>query len=179
MKIAIILGHFSIGTRPLDFHFNNINISTRGLTGTDLTTVMISKELVKNGHDVSLFTVHAQPHNKPALWEGVKLYNVEERFALVDNSFDSIISINDPNDFMGMKSTSKKICWQFLNDFTYCATGYDDLVDIWLSPCDEHMERLKSLSPRPDKWQVLALGCDPDLYTDSRVPRKNNLVLKC
>lgn len=140
---------------------------------------MISKELAKNGHDVHLFTVHAQPNNKPVLWEGVKLYNVEERFVLVDNSFDSIISINDPNDFRGINSTAKKICWQFLNDFTYCPPDFDDLVDIWLSPCEEHMNSLKTMTPESSihKWQVLALGCDPDLYTDNRVYRKNDLVL--
>ena len=57
MKIAIILGHYSIGNRPLNF--NLLWQSDRGLTGTELAFVMIGKELHKLGHDVSLFTIYA------------------------------------------------------------------------------------------------------------------------
>lgn len=170
MKIAVILGAFSIGTRPLDFHFENIWISSRGLTGTDLATVMISKELQKLGHDISLFTIHAQPHHKPVAWENIKLFNFDERSSIIDDSFDAIISINEPDVFRNLNSKALKICWQFLNDFSYCQAGFDDFVDIWLSPCEMHMEYLKKSSSRPDKWKVLALGCDPSWYEDKRVP---------
>ena len=170
MKIAVILGAFSIGTRPLDFHYDNIWTSSRGLTGTDLSTVMISSELQKLNHDVHLFTVHAQPHNKPSVWQNVKLYNLDERFNIIDDSFDAVISINEPDVFRGIHTKAIKICWQFLNDFTYCHTGFDDYVDLWLSVCDMHMDHLKSLAPKPEKWKVLPLGCDPNLYEDKRVP---------
>lgn len=169
MKIAVILGAFSIGTRPLDFHFENIWISSRGLTGTDLATVMISKELQKQGHDVSLFTVHAQPDHKPIVWENVKLFNVDERFSVIDDTYDAIISINEPDVFRNLPTKALRICWQFLNDFSYCQPGFDDFVDLWLSPCSMHMEYLKKQSPHPEKWQVLALGCDPSWYEDKRV----------
>jgi glycosyltransferase involved in cell wall biosynthesis len=32
------------------------------------------------------------------------------------------------------------------------------------------MEHLKKSAPKPEKWQVLPLGCDPTLYQDRRVP---------
>lgn len=170
MKIAVILGAFSIGTRPLDFHYDNIWVSSRGLTGTDLATVMISSELQKLGHNISLFTVHAEPYNKPEIWQSVKLFNFSERFHEIDNSFDVVISINEPDALRDLNTTATKICWQFLNDFTYCQPGFDDAVDVWLAVCNKHMEHLKNTAPHPEKWQVLPLGCDPNLYQDNRVP---------
>ncbi len=170
MKIAVILGSYSTGTRPLDFWFNNIFVSSRGLTGTDLSTVMISKELRQLGHDVSIFVSHAQPNNRPSEWEGCKLYDFIDRHTVIDESFDAALSINEPDAFRGVNSKPLRICWQFLNDFTYCQPGFDDFVDTWLSVCTKHMEHLKSLSPRPDKWSVLSLGCTPELYEDKRIP---------
>lgn len=170
MKIAVILGAYSIGKRPLDFWYDNIWTCLRGLTGTDLSTVMISKELSKLGHDVSLFTVHAQADNKPSEWEGVKLYNFIDRHTVIDSSFDAVISINEPDALRGVNETPLRVCWQFLNDFSYCQAGYDDFVDVFLSPCEMHMEHVKKLSPKPEKWSVLPLGCDPSWYEDKRVP---------
>jgi glycosyltransferase involved in cell wall biosynthesis len=170
MKIAVILGSFSTGTRPLDFWFNNIFISSRGLTGTDLSTVMISRELKKLGHDVSIFVSHAQPNNRPSEWEGCKLYDFIDRHSIIDDSFDAVISINEPDAFRGVNDKPLRICWQFLNDFTYCQPGFDDFVDMWLSVCEQHMKHLKALSPNPEKWSVLPLGCSPELYEDKRVP---------
>lgn len=170
MKIAIILGAYSIGTRPLDFHFDNIWISTRGLTGTDLCFVKTAQELHKLGHEVHLFTVHAEPHNKPNMWEGVKLYNFDERLTKVDDSFDCLISINEPDVFRGMPEKPVKIVWQMLNDFPFCQPGFDDYVDQWFGVCEEHTEYLKKIAPRPEKWDTLHLGCSPEWYTDQRVP---------
>ena len=170
MKIAVILGMFSVGPRPLDFHYNNIWESTRGLTGTDLTTVMISSHLQKRGHDVYLFTVHAEPNNKPNMWEGVKLYNYNERLKIIDNSFDGIISINEPDSLRGLPTKPMRICWQFLNDFGYCMPGFDDYVDKWLGVCQKQVDYLKAQMPPSEKWGIVRLGCTPEWYEDKRVP---------
>lgn len=170
MKVAVILGAFSVGNRPLDFHYNNIMSSSRGLTGTDLATVMISSELQKLGHDIFLFTVHAEPHNKPNEWEGVKLYNLIERHDIIDSSFDAIISINEPDALRGVNEEPLRICWQFLNDFSYCQPDFDDYVDHWLAVCDMHMQHLKKSAPKSEKWSVLSLGANLDWYQDKRVP---------
>src|SRR5690349_5388011 len=99
MKIAIILGSMSVGTRPLDFWYNNIFESSRGATGTDIAFCMLSKELHKRGHEVHMFTIHAQPEHKPDTWEGCKLYNFVDAVEVVDDSFDAIVSLNEPDVF--------------------------------------------------------------------------------
>jgi hypothetical protein len=169
-KVAIILGNFSVGSRPLDMHFNNVMINPRGLTGTDLATVMLSSCLVKRGHEVHLFTVHAEPHNKPDWWEGVRLYNLDERFTIIDETFDTLISINEPDVFRGLPEKCHRICWQFLNDFTYCAEGFDNYVDTWLGVCEQQATYLKHQIPPSNKWDIVGLGCSPEWYKDERVP---------
>lgn len=166
MKIAILLGNLSVGARPLNF--SNIFTNPRGLTGTDLSFCMISRELVKLGHDVSMFTVHTDSNNL-ITWEGAKLYKIEERFS-INESFDVIISINDPNDLRNLNTKPLRICWQFLNDFNYCQSGYDEFVDMYLTPCQMHMEHVQKLSPSPDKFEILALGCSPEWYEEQKIP---------
>lgn len=170
MKIAILFGRYSTGQRPLDFWFDNINVNMRGLTGSDLATVMIAKELSVRGHDVSLFTVHAQPHHKPNTWENVKLYNIEEKDTVIDNSFDSVLSINEPDVLRDITDKPLRICWQFLNDFLYCQPGYDGFVDKWLGVCQQQVDYLKSQILPSDKWGIVGLGCSPEIYEDKRVP---------
>jgi glycosyltransferase involved in cell wall biosynthesis len=171
MKIAVILGAFSIGSRPLDFHYNNIFESTRGATGTDIALCMLSKELRKLGHDIHIFTVHAEPHNKPDMWEGCHLYNFIDRHSLIDNSFDALVSLNEPDVFRGINSTALKVCYQFLNDFTYCQPNFDQYVDKWVGVCDAHVNYLSAQArcPTIGEWNVIPLGVDPNWYADQRV----------
>lgn len=168
LKLAIILGDWSLSKRPLDFWFDNFFISSRGASGTDLSFGIICQELQKLGHEIYMFTCHAQPHNKPENWQGCQLYNYIERHTVIDETFDAIISINEPDALRGVCDKPLRICWQFLNDFTYCQPNYDDYIDAWLAVCDQHMEHLKKLAPKPEKWSVLALGCDPSWYADNQ-----------
>jgi glycosyltransferase involved in cell wall biosynthesis len=170
-KIALILGDFSIGTRPLDFWFNNINISTRGLTGTEISFIRISKEFKKMGHEVHLFTVNVQPYNKPDMYEGMKLYNIDERFSVINDTFDVLVSIHEPDVFRGLTSKPLRVVYQMLNDFTYCQVGFDEYVDQWVAVCDEHKNHLLTQPhcPADKKFQIVPLGCDPELYSDNRV----------
>src|SRR5579859_3947011 len=126
MKIGVLFGEFSVGSRALDFHYNNIWDSSRGLTGSDLSTVMLSSILAKRKHDVHLFTCMAEKHNVPKIWEDVNLYNLEDRFKIIDDSFDVLISINEPKVFFGLTKKPLRILWQFLNDFNYCLEGFEE-----------------------------------------------------
>lgn len=176
MKIAIILGPYSVGRRPLDFWYENIWVSSRGLTGTDLCFIMTAKELQKLGHEVHMFTMHAQPNNKPDSWEGMKLYNFEERLTAVDDTFDCLLSINEPDVFRGMPTKPLRVVWEMLNDFSFCHPGWDEFMDYGVGVCEQHTECLKKLAPKPEKWGTIGLGCLPEWYEDKRVPGR---VLWC
>ncbi len=163
MKIALLFGPFSSSGRPLNFFANNIWISERGLSGSDLGVVVTAQQLAKRGHDVSLFTYHV-PGTKPPIWEGVKLYNYEERLSIIDQSFNVLISWNEPDVFRDLPRTNIRICQQMLNDFNYCAPGFDDLVDIWTSPSEMHMSWMQKQLPS-NKWVSLPLGSEPAWFT--------------
>jgi predicted SAM-dependent methyltransferase/glycosyltransferase involved in cell wall biosynthesis len=169
MKIALLFGPFSVATRPLNFFGNNIWISERGLSGSDLGVVVTAQKLAKLGHDVSLFTFHV-PGTKPAEWEGVKLYHYEDRLTVIDQSFDAMVSWNEPDVFRGLPTNKVRICQQMLNDFGYCQSGFDDLVDIWTSPSDMHCQWLQKYLPS-NKWRILPLGSEPTWFTPTpKVP---------
>lgn len=170
MKIGVILGAYSVGSRPLDFWFNNIWDSSRGLTGTDLCFVKTAQVLAKRGHEVHLFTVHAQPDHKPDYWENVKIHNLNELSSVIDDSFDGLISINEPDVFRVVSNKPVRIVWQMLNDFPFCQPGFEDYVDNWFGVCEEHTEFLKKQVTQPQKWNTLSLGCCPEWYQDLRVP---------
>lgn len=165
MKIAIILGAFSVGTRPLDT--SNILDNPRGLTGTDLCFIRTAEELAKLGNTVYAFTVRT---DTTAIWNNVMYYNFDQRFDVVDDSFDCIISINEPNILFGMARKPKRIVWQMLNDFSFIQPGFDDEVDLYLGVCEAHTKHMSKQTPKPEKWNTLSLGCDIDNYTDNRIP---------
>lgn len=167
MKIAFIFGAWSVGARPLDF--NNLWSNPRGLTGSDLGVAITAKEMAKLGHDVSLFTVHAD--SKPAIWEGVKLFTFEE-VPTINSDFDAVISWSEPDNLRLASDKSVRVVCQMLNDFTYCHPGFDEHVDVWTAPCQKLIDHLSSQpgAPNKEKFVVLPLGCDPSWYSDQRIP---------
>lgn len=168
MKIAVVLGIFSVGSRPIDMNYAFSN--PRGATGTDLATLMISKELSKRGHEVHLFTVFS-PNQQPEKWENVILHRIEEK-TIIDDSYQSVISFNEPNVFTHMTNKPFRICWNMLNDFHFSTPGYENQVDLFMGVCDEHTAHLRKQLPHTpnNKWKTLHLGCDPDWYEDKRIP---------
>jgi glycosyltransferase involved in cell wall biosynthesis len=167
VKIAFLFGEFLVGHRPLDF--NVLFTSKRGLSGSDLGVSRAAQEFAKQGHDVSLFTVHCP--NKPDVWEGVKLYDIKDKTSIIKSDWDAIISWCEPDAFRDLPSEPIRVCSQQLNDFTYCKEGFDDFVDIWASPSEGHFKHHAHQTPKFEKWVVVPDGCDPALYTPGKKVR--------
>ncbi len=171
MKIAVILGAFSIGTRPLDF--SALRTSPRGLTGTDLCFVRTCEELEKLGHEVWPYTVYVNscdydktlPAGQPQ-WRRLQYV---DKVPGIDASYDAVISINEPNLLMGLPKGPHRIVWQMLNDFSFVQAGFDEWVDHYFGVCEQHTRHVANQCPIPAKWSTLSLGCDPELYSDARV----------
>ena len=180
MKVAILFGAWSIGTRPLDF--NCLMSSSRGLTGSEIGIALVAKEMVKSGHDVHLFTVHSD--NMPESWENVKLHNINNLYNdLHSYNFDAVISWSEPDLLRYAPATSIRVCYQMLNDWSYCIEGFHDVTDIFITVCNklkEHITNPKKMKyPSLEKWHIVPLGCSPELYEDKRVPRKNSMDKFC
>lgn len=147
MKIGIVLGSFSIGNRPIDF--DHIYDSDRGLTGTDLAFIRVCEELEKLGNEV------------------VRFHNVSKVDA--DESFDAVISFNEPNLLIDLHTSIYKVVYMMLNDFSFVRPEFDGYVDHYIGVCQEHADHVAKVSNTEGKWSVIALGCDPNQYEDKRV----------
>lgn len=163
-KIGVILGDFSVGTRPLDF--NNLWDNPRGLTGTDLAFIRVSEELQKLGHTVELFTVQSNTINS---YKNMRIRNTADIANIDNENFDAIINFNEPNLFIGMQKP-KKILYMMLNDFSFVRPEFDQWTDLYLGVCQEHADYVAQNSNTVGKWAVVPLGCDPNIYFDKRVP---------
>ena len=166
MKMSFILGPMSVGVRPLDF--NAIFNSPRGLTGTEISLVMNALEFKKLGHDVTIFTVCTP--GQPEIWNDIKL----KAYAPLLNSeiFDAVISINEPYCLYDANENAVRVFCQYLNDFTYCPLNWHIPVDIFTAPCQmliDHLEKQAGAENTVNKWNVLPLGCSPEIYSDNRV----------
>lgn len=160
MKIAIILGAFSAGNRPLDP--TNLMQSDRGLTGTELCLKEISEILLDRDNDVQVFTVFTG--------NGIDNWNTIDKLNTIDDSYDAVISINEPNLLIGLPKKCYKVVYMMLNDFSFVKPGYDDFVDSYVGVCQEHTEYMMKSSPSPHKWSTVNLGCNPERYEDKRIP---------
>ena len=87
------------------------------------------------------------------------------------------ISINEPDSLRG--TSGLRICCFWLNEFSFCKPGFDEHVDVYLSPSDAHREMAIGAwgAPKPEKWWTNYLGCDPELY--GNVQKVSGRVVYC
>lgn len=157
LKIAFVYGPFAIGNRQIDF--TNLWDSPRGLTGSELSCIAISREMAKMGHHVSFFVQNPNASG----FDGVTLMEYAN-LGVETRGYDAVCSWNEPDVLRSVDPSAVRLVNQQLNDFGYCQPGFDDFVDVYTSPSESHMEYIRSHTPSPHKWTVLPNGCDPDLY---------------
>lgn len=127
-------------------------------TGSEVGWRRIVEELRELGHSVST--------------------NLKE---IDGDDFAVLISINEPDSlrpFERKNYPQLRICEFWLNEFSFCKEGFDDHVDVYISPSEAH--RQKAIgdwgAPKSDKWVVNHLGCDP---VDATVPKTPGRVVYC
>lgn len=160
MRIAVTYGPMCL-QRPAGETWNDPR------TGSEVGWRRIVEELRKLGHEVARTT--GQETNR-----GVSFF----QHALDLNAADCVVSINEPDMLRGCEG-KLRICCFWLNEFSFCKEGFDDHVDVYLSPSEAH--RQKAIgdwgAPKPEKWSVNYLGCDPpDVMEGRRIP---GLVVYC
>lgn len=158
MKLALLLGKMSLGSRP-SVDLANFR-GTPGMTGTDTGFVRIGEELERMGHTVE----RSYPDKPPS------------------GHYDAAIAVNEPDLLRGVDATVRT-CAFWLNDVTFCRAGFDRHCDLFFSPSESHREQMltrktwqrvevsqqnpngvEMYKPDPDKWIAVELGCDPERY---------------
>ena len=173
MKIALTYGPMCMAFRKT-LDFANLYDDPRGLTGSEYGVVRVAEELAALGNDVTLFT-----HTSDTEWHGVKLRPLEARG---ESEFDVAISWSEPDTLREVKA-GLRVCYQMLNDVSFCRVGFEEHVDLFVSPSSAHLDKVLNdprwrevertaecpngkaqYTPDPAKWTIVPLGCDPDRF---------------
>lgn len=190
MKIAILYGRMCLAFRG-SLGFKNWRTDPRGLSGSELGFVRICEELALSGHDVHAFTLCDEGDSYAvSSSDSVTIHSIDDR-AEIDESYDLAISINEPELLRACKARVRA-CELWLNSFEYNLVGFDEHVDIWLSPSEAHRNMIISTPhevevtatgpkayyrAKPEKWHTAMLGCDPWRYPDT--PKVSGRVIYC
>lgn len=119
-------------------------------TGSEIGWRRICEELQALGHDVHPVAREYHAH-----------------------SLDVAISINEPDTLWEYGHAKLRICEFWLNGFSFCKEGFDDHVDVYISPSEAHRQKAIGEwgAPKPEKWTTNHLGCDPLVSADvSKTP---------
>lgn len=171
MRIAFVYGPWCIGSRTIDF--DNLEDSSRGLTGSEISCIKIALEMSKIGHDVHLFMLQQENLPQPSLrrWNGITVIvgNKDHYETSVKNDFwDAVCCWNEPDNLKHVPASAVRLVNQQLNDFNYCSVGFENYVDVFTSPSEHHMGFIRKPG---QNWVVLPNGCDPAAYEENkRVP---------
>ena len=160
MRIEVIYGPFSSGSKQFDFTDLYRN---QGLTGSEGQCFGVAKYLAKNkDHQVSLYTNLSKKSSK--VWEDIDIYQLQDLY-MVRTPPDVVISFNEPDMMRFSPKEALKICFMQLNDFGYCQAGFEEFVDIFISPSESHKEYIKQFTPNSHhKWKVMPNCIDEELF---------------
>jgi glycosyltransferase involved in cell wall biosynthesis len=158
MNLATVFPPMLVGGRPLDF--SRIYDDPRGTTGSEIQILTMSKELANRGHSVTLYI----PSPNASEWEGVHIEDMS-RLGPDSEHVDAVCVSLDVNVLRYVSPKALRVCFQQVNDFWYGTPGFDEYVDVYVSPSEPHREHMISQgTSTASKWVVVPNGCYPDEY---------------
>lgn len=175
MRVAVLFGQWSLSfRRSLDLATSRTD--PRGLTGSELGCIRIAECLAEMGAEVTLHTVAAEVGTT---WNGIRVKSIDEPI----EPCDAVVSINEPDLLRAAPAGAFRVCEFFLNDVSFCKVGFQDHVDLFISPSAPHLRQVMTnpawrqvektqeypngktqYTPDPARWTVIELGCDPERY---------------
>jgi glycosyltransferase involved in cell wall biosynthesis len=162
LNIEIIYGAFSCAGGGKKFDFTNLYNDPQGLTGSESNCFLYAKALGKLGHDITIFTYLKTP--APLTWEGITVRNIDD-YHQSRTPPDVQIAWNEPNYLFSAANCSLHVVHQQLNDFGYCHPNFEDVVDVFCSPSQAHLDFIKQETPKSHhKWNVISNCVDLDLF---------------
>ena len=173
MRVTLAYGSGSCLSFRGSLEFGTARQDPRGLTGSEYGFLRIAEELAAMGHDVTAHTVTSEA---PGEHRGIKLRAIDAPI----EPCDVMVSLNEPDALRLAPAGTFRACLYWVNDLTGVRAGIGDIVDLWLSPSNSHLEQFRTnpawhrvqVSPTNPlgaetfvfdeaKWTVVPLGCDP------------------
>jgi glycosyltransferase involved in cell wall biosynthesis len=165
VKLAFVFPPGLLNKRCLDFA--NLLDDPRGTTGSEITALAFPFEMVKRGHEVTLFV--EKPNQPCYSLRGGDEVSLRDFSSLGSaEGFDAVLAVcimNDIDLFRNINPRCLRVVFQQVNDFMFGAPGFDEFVDLYISPSEPHRNMLVSTCPvNPAKWVVIPNGCYPGSY---------------
>ena len=159
-KIAFIFGPWSSGIKTFDF--TNLINSPQGLTGSEIGCFFIAREMAKRGWPTSIY---APLRNSPngCIWDDVSirpLGNLKDEI----QDFSIAYAWNEPDILRQVPPSILRIENHQIADFNFCQPGWDQVVDVFTSPSNSHMDWMSTQTPCPEKWRMVPNGWDPEMF---------------
>ena len=175
MRIAILFGPMCLAFRG-SFDFTNLRDDPRGMTGSEIGFARIAECLRDQGHEITLHTVAEQTE-----YAGMQVRKPDAPIEA-----ELVIATNEPDLLRAAPAGAFRVCPYWLNDTSFCRVGFEEHVDLFLSPSAPHLRQVMTnkswrevertnehphgravFTPDPAKWVALPLGCDPERYVNS------------
>jgi len=141
------------------------NIDKHDLTGSESFFFNMAKELARQGHGVTAFGYWKEDIQPQAglFYKKFEVFSTEGslKTLLVHTDlrqFDVAVAWNEPDYLVPFPETTKTICVQQLNDFSYCRSDFETHTDLFLFPSEVHREHMLRTDTRlkADKCKVLS-----------------------
>ena len=150
MKIALIYGMFSSQLRgPYDIR----DIKSRDLSGSESFFFSVLRGLVAAGHELDVYGFWRED----VVFEGAtyKAFRDQrpEHFTVeAPESYSLAVVWNEPDYLPAFPPSVKRVCFQQLNDFSYCRReGWAESMDLCFFPSKTHLAHVQR------NWPMVAL----------------------
>lgn len=145
-------------------------------TGTVTGFFNIAWGLAELGHTIDAFC-ECKENVVGSKLGGAHFYNIDREG--ISPSYDAYISVNESDMLRGKPPEKAKIVALWLNDFSYCAAGWDEHVDVYACPSNAHRTYIRSRGEVPSaKLDVIPLCVSWELF-DEAVPRRPGSIAYC
>jgi glycosyltransferase involved in cell wall biosynthesis len=134
------------------------------MTGTVAGFLTIAWGLAERGHEVDAFCDAKETVKNCASLGGACVYPIDE--AQPDDTYDTYISVLEPDLLRSAPASKVKVLVQWLNDFSYCKRpGWEEHVDAYVSPSMTHGLHLSKKTGVPsNKIFTIPLAVNPELH---------------
>jgi glycosyltransferase involved in cell wall biosynthesis len=159
LRVSVTLGKLGSGVHGKLYPAIVWDDQKTTVTGTVSGFFNLAWGLAERGHSVDAFCdTDAQPERI----DGVNFYSVNDPRPI--KTYDVRISILEPDILRAAPPSDLRVVVQWLNSFSYCEEGFDDYVDVYVSPSATHLNHLVRGGISRDKLVQVPLSINPALY---------------
>lgn len=161
LRISVTLGKLGSGVHGKLYPAVVWDDEKTTVTGTVSGFFNLAWGLAERGHHVDAF---CDTDALPERIDGVNFYSIHPHRNVKPFVYDACISILEPDLLREENKMSLRVVVQWLNGFSYCEEGFDDYVDVYVSPSATHLNHLVSGGVPREKLVQVPLSVNPALY---------------